>query len=112
MIYFCYFFVMHFDGPNNRITSHPNLIALLAVTPTSNSLLPPTFGWLLYLSIEWQPSKAKGPPTSLIFIFCQSIQWPKQFYNIPPHPNCPARHQLHILPIAAANLWLVVASFN
>jgi hypothetical protein len=52
MFYFCYFSVSHFDGPNNKITSHPALIAQLAVAPTSDLLLLPTFSWLLCLSIK------------------------------------------------------------
>ncbi len=111
-VLFLLFFVAHFNGPNDRITSYPNLITQLAITPTSNPSLSPTFGWLLCLSFEWQPSKAEGLPTSLILIFCQSIWWLKQLYNVPPHPNCPAHHQLDILSIAVADLQLVIASFN
>jgi hypothetical protein len=51
---FLLFFVAHFDGPKDRITSHPTLIAKLTIAPTSNPSLPPTFGWLMCISIEWQ----------------------------------------------------------
>ncbi len=43
-------FVNHFDGPNDRITSHLTLIAQLAVTSTSNRMLSLTFSWLLCVS--------------------------------------------------------------
>jgi len=60
-----FFSVAQFDNPNNWITSHPNLRVQCVIAPTYSLLLPLTFGWLLCLSIEWQPSKAKGSPISL-----------------------------------------------
>jgi hypothetical protein len=43
VIHFCYFFVAHFDGPNNRIKPHPTLIAQLPAALTFKPLLLPTF---------------------------------------------------------------------
>ncbi len=51
-VYFLFFFVAHFDCPNDRIVSHPILIARHAIAPTSNPSLPPSFSWLLCLSFE------------------------------------------------------------
>jgi hypothetical protein len=82
---FFHFFCCYFDGPNNRIRFHPTLIAQLGVTPTTNPLLPPTFGWLLCNSISWWPSKVKGPPISIILFFVAQFNGPND--SITSHPT-------------------------
>ncbi len=84
-VLFLLFFCRYFNGPNNRIRSHPTFIAQLTVAFTSNPLLPPTFGLLLCLSISSQPSKVKGSPISLILFFSTQFDGPND--GITSHPT-------------------------
>ncbi len=66
--------------------SHPTLIAQRTITLTYDPSLLPTFGWLLHLSIEWQPSKAKGQPIALFFDVAQ--------FNAPKTSTDNSEHKL------------------
>ena len=105
-------FDAHFDGPNNRIISHPTLITQLATIPSSNPLLLLTFGWLLCLFVKWC-HMMKCLLISLILYFVIQLNGPNDgiMSNFSPLPNCPA-HYKPTSPITVTNLQLVVESFN
>ncbi len=77
------FVVAHFEGPNNRITSHPTLITKLAIAPNSNSSLPPIFGWLLCISIKWQLCCGHG--VFFFIFFISQFATPNKGKMSPPH---------------------------
>jgi hypothetical protein len=65
------------------------LIAKLALAPTSKPLLLPTFGWLLYISIEWRSCHGRSVFFSNIFL---SLNLPPQTMGKhPPHTFCLGR---------------------
>jgi hypothetical protein len=106
MFYFLLFFVAHFNVPNDRITSHPTLIAEeLAITPTSNPLLPPTFGWLLCISIKWPPCYGRF----FNYFFRLLIDYSKRRENAPPTRPAPVESLLKQPPSSDAIFYLIVA---
>ena len=67
VIYIHFIFVSQITAPNNRKTHLHTFLPSRSSSVRLFLLLMPSFGWLLYLPIDRQPTKAKTPIFSLFF---------------------------------------------
>ncbi len=77
-------------------------------SPMPLPLSTPTFGWLLCPPIKRRPSKAKGPPISLL-IFVHQLMTKATIWRPPAH-SVPVTSPLRCPPpIVVTDYWLIVA---
>ncbi len=103
----CCFFLCWFAAPSKETTPphtfRPGRLSSSMPLPT----LMLTFGWLLCLPIKRWPSKAKGPPISLLFLLINIP--PQTSGNHPPHTFPPglASSPTHPLTSTPSSIWLL-----
>jgi len=67
VIYIHLIFVSPITAPNNRKTHLHTFLPSRSSSVRPFLSLTPSLGWLLYLSVDWRPPKAKAPIFSLYF---------------------------------------------
>ena len=90
-------FFISFSSPPGMKRPPPLHVQPRSVSsPTPLPLLMPTFGWLLCLPIKGRPSKAKGPPISLL-VFVHQLTT-KAMMRCPPARSSPVPSPLRCPP--------------
>ena len=82
------FFAPKSDGQKGVMVFSPIVFALRAASPKYTPTIRPTFGWLLRLSMQQEPSQSEAPSPSL-FSFFLSLHLPPETMGKRPPPRVP-----------------------
>ena len=97
------FFAPKSDGQKGVTAFSPIVSALRAASHKYTPTMRPTFGWLLRLAMQQEPSQSEAPSPSPFLFFRRSIRHLKRWANVLQHTfrpcasplQCPPPHRNH-----------------